>query len=243
MEHPQQIPDAYPRGGYLLLFDPLDGSSNIDVNISVGTIFSVLKRPGGHRGPVDTSEFLQPGTNQVAAGYVVYGSCTLLVLTLGHGTHVFTLDREAGSFILTRRDVQIPEDTSEFAINMSNQRFWEPPMQRYIADLLAGKEGPRGRDFNMRWVASMVADVHRILTRGGLFSYPLDSKIKAKGGKLRLMYEANPMSFIVEQAGGAASTGRGRIMEVQPEGLHQRVPVILGSRNEVEAAVQYHTNA
>ncbi|MBN8737605.1 MAG: class 1 fructose-bisphosphatase [Xanthomonadales bacterium] len=243
MEHPQQIPDAYPRGGYLLLFDPLDGSSNIDVNISVGTIFSVLKRPGGHRGPVDTSEFLQPGTNQVAAGYVVYGSCTLLVLTLGHGTHVFTLDREAGSFILTRRDVQIPEDTSEFAINMSNQRFWEAPMQRYIADLLAGKEGPRGRDFNMRWVASMVADVHRILTRGGIFSYPLDAKIKAKGGKLRLMYEANPMSFIVEQAGGAASTGRGRIMEVVPDGLHQRVPVILGSKHEVETAVQYHTDA
>lgn len=243
MEHPQQIPDAYPRGGYLLLFDPLDGSSNIDVNISVGTIFSVLKRPGWHRGQVDTSEFLQPGTNQVAAGYVVYGSCTLLVLTLGHGTHVFTLDREAGSFILTRRDVKIPEDTSEFAINMSNQRFWEAPMQRYIADLLAGKEGPRGRDFNMRWVASMVADVHRILTRGGIFSYPLDAKIKAKGGKLRLMYEANPMSFIVEQAGGAASTGRGRIMEVQPDGLHQRVPVILGSRNEVETATKYHISA
>ncbi len=216
MEHPQQIPDAYPRGGYLLLFDPLDGSSNIDVNISVGTIFSVLKRPGGHRGKVDTSEFLQPGTNQVAAGYVVYGSCTLLVLTLGHGTHVFTLDREAGSFILTRRDVQIPEDTSEFAINMCNQRFWEAPMQRYI---------------------------HRILTRGGIFIYPWDKKDPTKVGKLRLMYEANPMSFIVEQAGGAASTGRGRIMEVQPEGLHQRVPVILGSKNEVKAAVQYHTDA
>ncbi|HET8898572.1 MAG TPA: class 1 fructose-bisphosphatase [Rhodanobacteraceae bacterium] len=243
MEHPQQIPDAYPRGGYLLLFDPLDGSSNIDVNISVGTIFSVLKRPGGHRGRVDTTEFLQPGVNQVAAGYVVYGSSTVLVLTLGRGTHVFTLDREAGSFILTRRDVQIPEETGEFAVNMSNQRYWEPPMQRYVADLLTGKEGPRGRDFNMRWVASMVADVHRIITRGGIFSYPLDAKIAAKGGKLRLMYEANPMAFIVEQAGGAASTGRQRLLDVQPEGLHQRVPVFLGSRKEVEAAVGYHSSA
>jgi fructose-1,6-bisphosphatase I len=243
MEHPQQIPDAYPRGGYLLLFDPLDGSSNIDVNISVGTIFSVLKRPDGQRGPVDTSEFLQPGTNQVAAGYVVYGTCTLLVLTLGHGTHVFTLDREAGSFVLTRRDARIPEDTSEFAVNMSNQRYWEAPMQRYIADLLTGREGPRGRDFNMRWVASMVADVHRILTRGGIFSYPLDEKVKSKGGKLRLMYEANPMAFIVEQAGGAATTGRARIMEIVPAQLHQRVPVILGSKHEVETATNYHLDA
>ena len=245
MEHPQPIPDAYPKGGYLLLFDPLDGSSNIDVNISVGTIFSVLKRPEGHADGVDTAEFLQPGTEQVAAGYVVYGSCTLLVLTIGHGTHVFTLDREVGSFVLTRRNAMIPGETSEFAVNMSNQRFWEAPMQRYVGDLLIGKEGPRGRDFNMRWVASMVADVHRIITRGGFFSYPVDSKIKAKGqgGKLRLMYEANPMAFIVEQAGGAASTGHQRIMEVSPEQLHQRVPVFLGSKTEVEAAKRYHAEA
>jgi fructose-1,6-bisphosphatase I len=243
MEHPQPVPDAYPRGGYLLLFDPLDGSSNIDVNISVGTIFSVLRRPDGRDAEVDTSEFLQPGTRQVAAGYVVYGSCTLLVLTIGHGTHVFTLDREVGSFMLTRRDVRIPEETSEFAVNMANQRHWEAPMQRYVGDLLAGREGPRGRDFNMRWVASMVADVHRIITRGGIFSYPLDARILAQGGKLRLMYEANPMAFIVEQAGGAASTGHDRIMDIQPVALHQRVPVFLGSRNEVETATRYHRDA
>lgn len=240
MEHPQQTPDAYPKGGFLLLFDPLDGSSNIDVNVAVGTIFSVLRRPEASGSEIETREFLQPGRDQVAAGYVVYGPSTLLVLTLGHGTHVFTLDREIGSFILTRRDVQIPPTTSEFAINMSNQRFWEQSMQAYIAELLRGKEGPRGRDFNMRWVASMVADVHRIITRGGLFTYPLDAKVKAQGGKLRLMYEANPMAFIVEQAGGAASTGRQRLMDVQPESLHQRVPVVLGSRDEVAEVERYH---
>ncbi|MCE5234377.1 MAG: class 1 fructose-bisphosphatase [Mizugakiibacter sp.] len=242
MEDPQPIPDAYPKGNYLLLFDPLDGSSNIDVNVSVGTIFSVLRCPDGVTQPVAV-HFLQPGTAQVAAGYCVYGPSTLLVLTVGHGTHVFTLDREVGTFILTRRDVQIPEETSEFAVNASNQRHWEAPMQRYVGDLLAGKEGPRGRDFNMRWVASMVADVHRIITRGGIFTYPLDAKCKAKGGRLRLMYEANPMALIVEQAGGAASTGRGRLLEVQPTGLHQRVPVFLGSKREVEAAVRYHREA
>ena len=232
-------PDSYPKGGYLLLFDPLDGSSNIDVNISVGTIFSVLRCPEGMSGG-DEKAFLQPGTQQVAAGYAVYGANTTLVLTIGHGVHVFTLDREVGGFYLTQRDVKIPEDTKEFAINMSNQRFWEAPVQRYITECVAGKEGPRGKDFNMRWVASMVADVHRILTRGGIFMYPLDSKTQAQGGKLRLMYEANPMSFIVEQAGGASSTGRERILDVQPTKLHQRVPVILGSRNEVEKAVSYH---
>jgi fructose-1,6-bisphosphatase I len=240
MEDPQQIPDAYPKGGYLLLFDPLDGSSNIDVNVSVGTIFSVLKRPENSGDDAATSEFLQAGREQVAAGYVVYGPSTVLVLTLGHGSHVFTLDREVGSFILTQRDAKIPQETSEFAVNMSNQRHWEPPMQRYVGDLLAGEQGPRGRDFNMRWVASMVADVHRILTRGGIFSYPIDASIREQGGKLRLMYEANPMAFIVEQAGGAASTGRGRIMDIQPDALHQRVPVFLGSREEVETAERYH---
>ena len=239
MDHSQRIPDAYPRGNYLLLFDPLDGSSNIDVNVSVGTIFSVLRCPEGVTEP-DDEHFLQPGTEQVAAGYTVYGPSTLLVLTVGHGTHAFTLDREIGSFVLTSRDMQIPADTKEYAINASNQRHWEPPVQRYIADLLAGKEGPRGKDFNMRWVASMVADVHRIMTRGGIFTYPLDAKCAAKGGKLRLMYEANPMAFLVEQAGGAASTGRQRMLEVQPTALHQRVPVFLGSRNEVAEAVRYH---
>ena len=170
----------------------------------------------------------------------MYGPQTTLVLTVGHGTHAFTLDREVGSFILTTRGMRIPEETKEFAVNASNQRFWEPPMQRYVGELLAGKDGPRGKDFNMRWIASMVADVHRILTRGGIFSYPLDSKCAPKGGKLRLMYEANPMSLLVEQAGGAASTGRARMLEVQPTGLHMRVPVFLGSKAEVEAAEAYH---
>ncbi|MBS0194506.1 MAG: class 1 fructose-bisphosphatase [Proteobacteria bacterium] len=239
MDHSQPIPDRYPKGNYLLVFDPLDGSSNIDVNVTVGTIFSVLRCPDGVSAPGD-EHFLQPGTAQVAAGYAAYGSSTLLVLTVGHGTHVFTLDREIGSFILTRRDVRIPEETREFAANVSNQRHWEAPMQRYVDEMLAGKHGPRGKDYNMRWVASMVADVHRILTRGGIFIYPLDAKNRAQGGKLRLLYEANPMSLLVEQAGGAASTGRLRMLEVQPEKLHQRVPVFLGSKHEVEYAVALH---
>lgn len=239
MDEPCHIPAQYPKGGYLLLFDPLDGSSNIDVNISVGTIFSVLCCPDGVDSPSE-KDFLQPGVQQVAAGYTVYGPSTMLVLTIGTGVHAFTLDRELGSFVLTQRDLRIPEETKEFSINASNRRFWEAPVQRYIDECLAGKEGPRGKDFNMRWVASMVADVHRIITRGGVFMYPLDSKTKDKGGKLRLLYEANPMSFIVEQAGGAASTGRKRILDVQPEKLHQRVPVIMGSRKEVELIESYH---
>jgi fructose-1,6-bisphosphatase I len=239
MDHSQPIPDVYPRGNYLLLFDPLDGSSNIDVNISVGTIFSVLRCPEGVTTPRD-EHFLQPGTAQVAAGYCTYGPSTMLVLTVGHGTHAFTLDREVGSFVLTQRDLRIPEETKEFAINVSNQRHWEAPMQAYVADLLAGRQGPRGKDFNMRWVASMVADVHRILSRGGIFIYPWDRKDPDKAGKLRLLYEANPMSLLVEQAGGAASTGRTRLLELQPVALHQRVPVFLGSKREVEVATRYH---
>ena len=207
MDLPHLVPHRFPKGEYLLTFDPLDGSSNIDVNVSIGTIFSVLKCPDG--ADLSTPEaaeqaFLQPGTTQVAAGYAVYGPTTLLVLTVGDGVVVFTLDREQGQFILTQENVQIPADTKEFAINMSNQRFWEAPVQRYVAEMQAGKEGPLGKDYNMRWVASMVADVHRIMTRGGIFMYPMDSKLKDKGGKLRLMYEANPMAFLVEQAGGAA---------------------------------------
>jgi len=241
MEHSHPIPNAYPKGNYLLLFDPLDGSSNIDVNISVGTIFSVLRCPDGITEPKD-EDFLQPGSSQVCAGYTTYGPSTMLVLTIGRGTHGFTLDREQGSFVLTKRNMQIPNETREFAVNVSNQRFWEPPMQAYVGDMLIGKEGPRGKDFNMRWVASMVADVHRIMTRGGIFSYPLDSKCRAQGGKLRLMYEANPMSFLVEQAGGAANTGRMRLLDVKPTGLHQRVPVFMGSKTEVETAVRYHAD-
>jgi fructose-1,6-bisphosphatase I len=239
MDGPHLIPHRYPKGNYLLVFDPLDGSSNIDVDISVGTIFSVLRCPEGVSEP-DAATFLQPGSRQVAAGYAVYGPSTVLVLTLGDGVHEFTLDREIGSFVLTRSNLRIPDDTSEFAINASNHRHWEPPMQRYIDELLAGREGPRGRDFNMRWVGSMVADVHRILTRGGVFMYPLDAKCRERGGRLRLLYEANPMAMIVEQAGGAASTGRQRLLEVLPQSLHQRVPVLLGSRNEVLQAARYH---
>ena len=241
LDHPHPIPNRYPKGEYLLVFDPLDGSSNIDVNISVGTIFSVLRCPPGAN--PDEADFLQPGTRQVAAGYAVYGSSTVLVLTLGQGVYQFTLDREQGSFVLTGTRLTIPEDTGEFAINMSNLRHWEAPMRRYIEELLAGTTGPRGRDFNMRWVASMVADVHRILTRGGIFIYPRDMKDPTKPGKLRLMYEANPMAFIVEQAGGAATTGRQRILDVVPETLHQRVPVFLGSKNEVERATELHRMA
>lgn len=235
------IPKEYPRGKYLLTFDPLDGSSNIDVNVSVGTIFSILRRPGGE-GEATLRDFLQAGVQQIASGYALYGPSTMMVLTVGRGVNGFTLDQNIGEFILTHPDMRIPADTAEFAINASNSRFWEPPVKRYVDECLAGKEGPRGKDFNMRWIASMVAEVHRILTRGGVFMYPMDAKIAAKGqgGKLRLLYEANPMSFIVEQAGGGSVTGRHRIMELQPESLHQRVPVILGSRNEVELIQGYH---
>jgi fructose-1,6-bisphosphatase I len=239
MDDPHPIPNRYPQGEYLLLFDPLDGSSNIDVNVSVGTIFSVLKCPDGVD-PTSEAAFLQPGSAQVAAGYAVYGPTTLFVLTLGQGVHGFTLDREHGRFELTQPDMRIPADTREFAINMSNMRHWEAPVKRYIDELLAGRDGPRGVDFNMRWVASMVADVHRIMTRGGIFLYPLDEKTRAKGGKLRLMYEANPMALLIEQAGGAATTGRERLLDIRPQNLHQRVPVILGSKNEVERATACH---
>ncbi|MBT0960627.1 class 1 fructose-bisphosphatase [Denitromonas iodatirespirans] len=242
VEDVRPIPREFPKGGYLLLFDPLDGSSNIDVNISVGTIFSVLRCPEGCTEPVE-ADFLQPGRDQVAAGYALYGPSTQLILTVGDGVHGFTLDREMGSFVYTHPFMTVPVDTQEFAINASNARFWEAPIQRYVSEMQEGKTGPRGRDFNMRWVASMVADVHRILTRGGVFMYPLDEKCRAQGGKLRLMYEANPMAMIVEQAGGAASTGRERILDLVPTRLHQRVPVILGSRNEVERAARYHTEA
>ncbi|MNL12814.1 Fructose-1,6-bisphosphatase class 1 [compost metagenome] len=237
-----EIPNRYPKGEYLLLFDPLDGSSNIDVNVSIGTIFSVLHMPKPGQ-TVTEHDFLQPGTHQVAAGYAVYGPQTTLVLTVGNGVHMFTLDREAGSFVLTQSDVQIPEDTKEFAINMSNMRHWAPPVREYIDECLAGEEGPRGKNFNMRWVASMVADVHRILTRGGVFLYPWDKREPEKPGKLRLMYEANPMAFLVEQAGGAATNGHDRILDVQPTQLHQRVSVVLGSKNEVDRITRYHREA
>jgi fructose-1,6-bisphosphatase I len=239
MESIHQIPNRYPKGEYMLLFDPLDGSSNIDVNVSIGTIFSVLKAPEGMGQPTE-QDFMQPGSKQVAAGYAVYGPQTMLVLTTGNGVNCFTLDREMGSWVLTQRDMKIPTTTKEFAINMSNQRHWHPPVQRYINELLAGSTGVRGTDFNMRWIASMVADVHRILNRGGIFMYPADIRDPSKPGKLRLMYEANPMAFIVEQAGGMATDGKHRILDIQPEKLHQRVPVFLGSRDEVAVVTGYH---
>jgi fructose-1,6-bisphosphatase I len=239
LDQPYDIPDIYPRGRYLLLFDPLDGSSNIDVNMPVGTIFSVLRCPEGVDRPTE-QDFLQPGTAQVAAGFAIYGPTTMMMLTLGQGVHGFTMDPEIGAFTLTHPDMKIPETTREFAVNMSNARFWEAPVRRYVEECVKGASGPREADFNMRWIASMVAEVHRILIRGGLFMYPKDSKDPGKPGRLRLMYEANPMAMIVEQAGGAASTGRERMLEVTPTGIHQRVPVILGSAKEVERLVAYH---
>jgi fructose-1,6-bisphosphatase I len=236
------VPNRYPQGEFLLLFDPLDGSSNIDVNVSIGTIFSVLRKVNNSRG-ISEEDFLQPGKQQAAAGYCVYGPQTTLVLTVGTGVAVFTLDREQGSWVLTDKNVNIPEDTREFAVNMSNMRHWAPPMKRYIDECLAGREGPRGKDFNMRWVASMVADVHRILTRGGVFLYPWDKREPGKPGKLRLMYEANPMAFLVEQAGGAATNGNQRILDLVPTRLHERVSVILGSKNEVVRATSYHQDS
>lgn len=233
------VPNRYPQGEYLLLFDPLDGSSNIDVNVSIGTIFSVLKKPKGNLA-VCEADFLQKGHAQVAAGYCVYGPQTTLVLTVGDGVAMFTLDREQGSFVLTQEHLQIPADTKEFAINMSNMRHWDEPVKRYIDECLAGHSGPRGKDFNMRWVASMVADVHRILTRGGVFMYPWDKREPDKPGKLRLLYEANPMSWLVEQAGGAATNGQQRILDIQPQQLHQRVSVFLGSKNEVDRVSSFH---
>jgi fructose-1,6-bisphosphatase I len=231
------IPARYPKGKYLICFDPLDGSGNIEVNLSIGTIFSILRAPSSNP---TTEDFMQPGNQQVAAGFCIYGPTTIMVLTAGRGVNAFTLDRDVGDFILTHPNIRIPEDTSEFAINMSNYRFWEDPVRRYVDECLAGKTGVRGRDFNMRWLASMVAEVYRVLMRGGLFTYPMDEKLKEKGGRLRLLYEANPMGFIVEQAGGAATTGRQRILDIQPTSIHQRVPVFLGSRNEIERMVSYH---
>lgn len=240
MDTIHKIPSHYPKGEYLLLFDPLDGSSNIDVNVSIGTIFSILKAPEGIKDREVTEEdFLQAGRKQVAAGYALYGPQTLLVLTIGNGVVAFTLDRELGSWVLTQDNIRIPEDTKEFSINMSNMRHWDEPVKRYIEDCLAGETGPRGKNFNMRWVASMVAEVHRILQRGGIFMYPWDKREPNKPGKLRLMYEANPMSMLVEQAGGAAVDTVNPILDIQPTHIHQRVSVILGSKNEVETVKTY----
>ncbi len=239
LEMPYTLPPEYPRGKYLLLFDPLDGSSNIDVNVAVGSIFSVLRAvtPGSDPDPKD---FLQPGTQQVCAGYAIYGPSTMLVLTLGRGTHAFTLDPLLGEWVLSHPDLKVPEKTCEFAINASNSRFWEPAVKRYVDECLAGVAGSRGADFNMRWIASLVAETHRILMRGGVFLYPRDSKDPSRAGRLRLLYEANPISMLIEQAGGGASTGHARLLEVQPEVLHQRIGFVFGSRSEVTRIERYH---
>lgn len=236
-----QIPGRFPKGKYLVCFDPLDGSSNININMCVGTIFSILRCPEGIENPTE-QDFLQPGTAQVCAGFCVYGPSTTMVLTTGNGVNGFTLDPGLGEFMLSHPSMKIPEETQEFAINMSNMRFWEPPVRRYVEECLQGKDGPRGKDFNMRWIASFVAEVYRILTRGGIWSYPVDEKLKARNltGRLRLMYEANPMGMIVEQAGGLISTGRERVLEMQPSSIHQRVSLVLGSKNEVERFESYH---
>ena len=227
-------------GDYLLLFDPLDGSSNIDVNVSIGTIFSILKKQSPNA-PLQTSDFLLSGRHQVAAGYVVYGPQTTMALTLGDGVVMFTLNKETGEFLLIKDTVTISPSTKEFAINMSNMRHWAEPVRRYVEECLAGTTGVRDKDFNMRWIASMVADVHRVLSRGGVFMYPWDKRDPKKAGKLRLMYEANPMSFLVEQAGGASINGTQTIMDLQPTGLHERVSVMLGSKEEIDRLKQYHS--
>ena len=239
MDLPYQIPGQYPRGKYLLVFDPLDGSSNIDVNVSVGSIFSVLRGPTNAR-DVTEEDFLQAGAKQVAAGYALYGPTTMLVLTVGDGVNGFTLDPTLGEFMLTHPKMQIPADTHEFAINASNARFWEAPVKRYVDECLAGKPGSRGKDFNMRWIASMVAEAHRILMRGGVFLYPRDTKDASKPGRLRLLDEANPVGMIMEQAGGRASTGEKPMLGVQPTSLHQRIGLVFGSKNEVERIERYH---
>jgi fructose-1,6-bisphosphatase I/sedoheptulose-1,7-bisphosphatase len=243
MDEPHQVPEAFPRGKYLLVFDPLDGSSNIDVNVSVGSIFSILRAPadaaGGAR-PVTEADFLQPGAAQVAAGYAIYGPATMFVLSVGNGVAGFTLDPNLGEFVLTHPNLQVPADTQEFAINTSNSRFWEPPVKRYVDECLSGAAGPRGKDFNMRWIASLVAEAHRILMRGGVFLYPRDNRDPARPGRLRLLYEANPIGFLMEQAGGRASTGRQPMLGVKPTALHQRIGLVFGSRHEVERIERYY---
>jgi fructose-1,6-bisphosphatase I/sedoheptulose-1,7-bisphosphatase len=243
MDEPYQIPSTYKRGKYLLVFDPLDGSSNIDVNVSVGSIFSILRAPqsaidSGRE--VTEADFLQPGAAQVAAGYAIYGPVTMLVLTVRSGVVGFTLDPNLGEFKLTHPQITVPAETQEFAINSSNSRFWEPPIKRYVDECLEGRTGVRGKDFNMRWIASLVAEAHRILMRGGVFMYPRDTKDLSKPGRLRLLYEANPIGFVMEQAGGRASTGRTSVLEVQPEKLHQRIGFVFGSKSEVERIERYH---
>jgi fructose-1,6-bisphosphatase I len=238
----EELDNATPAnadGSLLVLFDPLDGSSNIDINMAVGTIFSILPyQRQGHSS--ENSDFLQAGNQQLAAGYLLYGTSTMLALTINDKVMMFSLDPDSGDYVLVEDNVQIDADTSEYAINSSNYRYWRAPMQQYIDELIAGESGIRGRDFNTRWVAAMVGDVHRILCRGGLFTYPFDSKYAHKAGKLRLMYEANPMSLLIERAGGGATDAVNRILDIAPTDIHQRVPVVLGSINEVNYIKALH---
>lgn len=240
----EELDDATPAnadGSLLVLFDPLDGSSNIDINMAVGTIFSIL--PYERQGQIsENSDYLQAGNKQLAAGYLLYGTSTVLALTIADNVVMFSLDPDTGDYVLIEDNVQIAADTSEYAINASNYRYWRAPMQQYIDELIAGETGVRGRDFNTRWVAAMVGDVHRILCRGGLFTYPFDTKYANKAGKLRLMYEANPMSLLIERAGGAATDAVNRILDIEPTDIHQRVPVVLGSKNEVDYVKDLHVN-
>jgi len=236
-EEEEDIVPANTAGEYLIAFDPLDGSSNIDINAMVGTIFSIYRQTGDN--PATEQDFLIPGKEQVAAGYVLYGPSSMLVLTTGNGVNMFTLDPKTNTFLLTKEAVTVAPETQEFAINMSNQRFWTDKMQNYVNDLIKGKEGNRNKDFNMRWVAAMVGDVHRIMCRGGIFIYPWDNKDASKPGKLRLMYEANPMAMLLEQSGGKAHTHTDRILDIQPTAIHQRVAVILGAANEVDKCLSY----
>lgn len=242
MDAPYPIPEGLPRGRYLLVFDPLDGASNIDVNMPVCTIFSVLRAPDGCAEPT-LQDFLQPGTQQVAAGYALYGPVSMMVVTLGDGVHGFTLHREIGAYTLTHPKMQIPDNTREFAIDASNARFWEPAVRRYIEECVEGLSGPRGEDFAMRWIASMGAELHRILLRGGMFLSPRDSRDPAQSGRVSLLFQANPLAMIVEQAGGAASTGRSRVLDIAPEGMHQRVPLILGAKREVDRVEKFHATS
>ena len=234
-----EIPARYPRGKYLLVFDPLNGSGNLDINFMTGTIFSVLRAPKGKK-DIKAADFLQPGSQMAAAGFVLYGASTRLVLTTGNGVHGFMLDSHVGEFVLTHRNMMVPDDANTFAINASNERFWEPPVRRYVQECMAGRTGPRGRDFGMRWVASLIAEAYRVLVRGGVFLYPVDEKTKGQGGRLGLLYEANPIAFIMEQAGGGAITGRNRVLDVTPAELHQRAPFIFGSKSEVDRIHEYH---
>ncbi|WP_043649040.1 class 1 fructose-bisphosphatase [Chitinilyticum litopenaei] len=227
--------------GVLVAFDPLDGSSNLDINGPVGSIFSIQPGPPGDT--VGTADFLQPGRQQLAAGYALYGPATVLVVGSVAGVHAFTLDEARGEFLLSQSGLQIAPDCSEFAINAAYQRHWHAPVTRYVGECLAGRDGPRGKDFNMRWMAAMVADVHRILQRGGVFLYPADQRASARQGKLRLLYEAAPMALLVHAAGGLASSGHEPILDILPASLHERVPVLLGARHEIERLNDYHRQA